>query len=96
MIATGCVTDIKIQDSVWLVCLSMLRFLGRRRTRTVFCRPCHLQLPNNANSNSEAGGGESGDSWEGKPLVRMVGDSDEDVYHILMAVYNARCVLIHI
>ena len=50
-----------------------------------------LELPNVGNtSNLEAGGVESGDSWEGKPLVRMVGDSDEDVYHILMAIYDVK------
>ena len=48
-----------------------------------------LELPNVGNtSDLEAGIVENGDSWEGRPLVRMVGDSDEDVYHILMAVYD--------
>ncbi|KLO07731.1 hypothetical protein SCHPADRAFT_859791 [Schizopora paradoxa] len=50
-----------------------------------------LELPNVGNTSiSEVGSIGNGDSWEGKPLVRMVGDSDEDVYHILMAIYDSR------
>lgn len=46
-----------------------------------------LELPN-------IGGGELGkgaanvDQWAGMPLVKMVGDSDENVFHLLMALYN--------
>ena len=48
-----------------------------------------LELPNVGNtSNSAADDTAIGDSWEGKPMVRMVGDHDEDVYHILMAIYD--------
>ncbi|KLO07733.1 hypothetical protein SCHPADRAFT_1001440 [Schizopora paradoxa] len=55
-----------------------------------------LELPNVGNtSNSEVGSIENGDSWEGKPLVRMVGDRDEDVYHILMALYDVRFYSAH-
>ncbi|KLO07728.1 hypothetical protein SCHPADRAFT_836207 [Schizopora paradoxa] len=50
-----------------------------------------LELPNiGTTSNSAAGGTAIGDSWEGKPLVRMVGDSDEDVYHLLKALYDIK------
>ncbi|KLO07722.1 hypothetical protein SCHPADRAFT_945014 [Schizopora paradoxa] len=28
------------------------------------------------------------EEWEGLPLVKMVGDSDEDVFHLLMAMYE--------
>ncbi len=38
--------------------------------------------------------GANGESWEGKPLVKMVGDSDENVYHLLMALYDLKCVKI--
>ena len=31
-----------------------------------------------------------GERWEGKPLIRMVGDSDEDVYHLLMVLYDIK------
>lgn len=52
-----------------------------------------LELPNvGIIRNAEEEGTVLGDSWEGKPLVRMVGDSDEDVYHLLMALYDMRCV----
>ncbi len=30
------------------------------------------------------------DSWEGMPLVKMAGDSDENVYHLLMTLYNRK------
>lgn len=50
-----------------------------------------LELPNVGNtSNLEVGGIAVGDSWEGKPLVKMVGDDDEDVYHLLKALYDIR------
>ncbi|KLO07732.1 hypothetical protein SCHPADRAFT_909207 [Schizopora paradoxa] len=50
-----------------------------------------LDLPNVGNTlRPEVGSIANGDSWEGKPLVRMVGDSDEDVYHILTALYELR------
>ncbi|KLO07729.1 hypothetical protein SCHPADRAFT_836184 [Schizopora paradoxa] len=55
-----------------------------------------LELPSvGITSNSAADGIVIGDSWEGKPLVRMVGDRDEDVYHILMALYDIRFYSAH-
>ncbi|KLO07736.1 hypothetical protein SCHPADRAFT_794142, partial [Schizopora paradoxa] len=30
------------------------------------------------------------DSWNGLPLVNMIGDRDEDVYNLLMAVYDRK------
>ncbi|KLO07725.1 hypothetical protein SCHPADRAFT_945017 [Schizopora paradoxa] len=48
-----------------------------------------LELPNVGDaSNNEMETAVREDSWEGKPLVRMVGDGDEDVYHLLMTLYD--------
>lgn len=33
------------------------------------------------------------DRWDGLPLVRMAGDSDENVSHLLMALYDREYVL---
>ena len=51
-----------------------------------------LELPNvgSSSSNSEVRGIADGDKWEGKPLVRMIGDNDEDVCHLLKALYDIR------
>ncbi len=48
-----------------------------------------LELPNVVGTGMD---GANGESWEGKPRVKMVGDSDEDVYHLLMALYDVQCV----
>ncbi|KLO07723.1 hypothetical protein SCHPADRAFT_894412 [Schizopora paradoxa] len=37
---------------------------------------------------ADGGVSASAEEWDGVPLVRMVGDSDEDVYHLLMALYD--------
>ncbi|KLO07730.1 hypothetical protein SCHPADRAFT_881260 [Schizopora paradoxa] len=48
-----------------------------------------LDLANvGSTSKIEMSGNVTDDSWEGNPLVRMIGDSDEDVYHVLMALYD--------
>ncbi|KLO07727.1 hypothetical protein SCHPADRAFT_894416 [Schizopora paradoxa] len=55
-----------------------------------------LELPNVGNTSKSAEDGiTTGDSWEGKPLVRMVGDRDGDVYHILMAIYDVSFYCAH-
>ncbi|KLO07724.1 hypothetical protein SCHPADRAFT_1001431 [Schizopora paradoxa] len=48
-----------------------------------------LELPNVGNAwNNEMESAVVEDSWEGKPKVRMVGDNDEDVYLLLMVLYD--------
>ncbi|KLO07734.1 hypothetical protein SCHPADRAFT_859799 [Schizopora paradoxa] len=55
-----------------------------------------LDLPNVGGTlDAEAEGVGNGDSWEGKPLVRMVGDSDEDISNILMALYDVKFYSAH-
>ncbi|KLO07735.1 hypothetical protein SCHPADRAFT_945027 [Schizopora paradoxa] len=50
-----------------------------------------LELPDVGNLSIALSGDISkGDGWEGKPLIRMVGDSDEDVYHLLMVLYDVK------
>lgn len=48
-----------------------------------------LALPN-AEGTADSQGSGKGDWWEGKPVVKMFGDSDESVYHLLMALYNRK------
>ncbi|KLO06257.1 hypothetical protein SCHPADRAFT_946238 [Schizopora paradoxa] len=47
-----------------------------------------LDIPTGDGSRADEGGIVSAERWDGLPLVRMAGDSDEDVYHLLMALYN--------
>lgn len=44
-------------------------------------------------SSQEMHMGKDEDIYEGKPVVRMFGDSDENVYHLLMALYDRKCVI---
>ncbi|KLO06817.1 hypothetical protein SCHPADRAFT_860940 [Schizopora paradoxa] len=45
-----------------------------------------LEMPSGGESDSQMVDGE--DYYEGKPIVKMVGDSDDDVRYLLMALYN--------
>ncbi|KLO07726.1 hypothetical protein SCHPADRAFT_945018 [Schizopora paradoxa] len=55
-----------------------------------------LELPNvGITPDPNVGGISDGIDWEGKPLVKMVGDSDEDVYRILMVLYDIEFYCVH-
>ncbi len=46
-----------------------------------------LTLPN-VSQTSDAMDDAAEESWEGKSLVKMVGDDDESFYHLLMTLYD--------
>lgn len=55
-----------------------------------------FELPNvGGNGDGHIGGGMAPDSYDGLPLVTMVGDKGEDVVHLLRAVYEHQCVSLH-
>ncbi|KLO06821.1 hypothetical protein SCHPADRAFT_1002106 [Schizopora paradoxa] len=48
-----------------------------------------LEMPSGGGGNGNAGGGGvDEDRWDGLPLVRMAGDDNRDVYHLLMTLYD--------
>lgn len=46
-----------------------------------------LEMPT-GEGDGGANDGAGVDQWEGLPLVKMVGDSDESVFHLLMTLYE--------
>ncbi len=55
---------------------------------TVFRDMLQIPLPV-ARSDASDGVDDSG-QWEGIPIVKMMGDSDEDVFHTLSALYDGK------
>ncbi|KLO06823.1 hypothetical protein SCHPADRAFT_945786 [Schizopora paradoxa] len=54
-----------------------------------------LDMSSGGGRNGNSGGNADADSWDGLPLVRMAGDSDENVYHLLMTLYDRDYYDIH-
>ncbi|KLO06824.1 hypothetical protein SCHPADRAFT_945787 [Schizopora paradoxa] len=54
-----------------------------------------LEMPIGGGEHGNSGGGVDADSWDGLPLVRLVGDSDENVYHLLMMLYDCDFYDVH-
>ena len=50
-----------------------------------------FEMPNGGDGGRVSGGVDE-DTYDGLPLVRMAGDSDDDVFHFLMTIYNREYV----